>query len=183
MKIFHGGCLGCTNQEIYSIDYCKECMYYNFDVFSDRPNLHNSEQRKEYDPVSDRYYVLKSDEKIVHVQTRYEVDEQGQPFQPIITRIVRKDNVNDVRWESPDGVKDKTIKMSEEVEHVDVTYMGRKIRIPSQKAYIVHDNSGSVRDDIPTDTPTVGYTKKFELIDELQKETDEWLNELNLEAV
>lgn len=35
--IFHGGCLGCLSQRIYSIDRCRGCQY--FKVEWDKPNL------------------------------------------------------------------------------------------------------------------------------------------------
>ena len=149
MEIFHGGCLGCTNQDFYDLAECVGCQYYpeNGHCDWDKPNnFSDAEIRKEYDHVTDGYYALRYDEKIVHLHNGYELDEQGEPFQPLITRIVRKDNVNDVRWESPDGIKNKTIQEFSVSECVEPP-------------------------------------KEFGLMDELQKETNDWLNDLNLEAV
>lgn len=57
-----------------------------------------------YDPVSGKYYRLNEDEKIVHIQHRWELDENGNPSQPIITKIVKKNWIggSDVVWSSDD---------------------------------------------------------------------------------
>ena len=37
---FHGGCIGCTNQEIYGYEFCMDCRY--FDPDWDLPDLSNA---------------------------------------------------------------------------------------------------------------------------------------------
>lgn len=37
--IFHGGCHGCTQQLIHSIEFCRNCQYFNGDW--SLPNLNN----------------------------------------------------------------------------------------------------------------------------------------------
>jgi hypothetical protein len=162
-EIFHGGCLGCTNQEFYDLVECVDCMYYKFDAFSTKPNNYKSEKlTKEYDPVTDSYYALKPDEKIVHYQENYELDENGRAFQPMHTRIVKKNNALNTVWDS----RDEKLP-SYEVDHMDITHMGQKFRIAGHRTE-VPDYSGSVAE-------WVEPPKEFGLVDELQKETDEWL--------
>ena len=43
--IFHGGCHGCTQQAIHSVDFCYDCRY--FDAEWNKPDLNN----KPPDPV------------------------------------------------------------------------------------------------------------------------------------
>ncbi len=156
MKIFHGGCHGCTNQDFYDLAECLDCQYYDFNAFSNKPNnFSDAEIRKVYDPVSHKYYALKSDEKLVHVHRGYALDENGEPFQPLVTEIAKL-------------TEDNSLKMSEEIEYTDLHYRGEKIRLASHKSMVVHDNSGSVSE-------WVEPVKEFGLVDELQKETDEWL--------
>ena len=40
MILFHGGCHGCTQQEINGINFCYDCRY--FDGKWSKPNLDNS---------------------------------------------------------------------------------------------------------------------------------------------
>jgi hypothetical protein len=38
--VFHGGCHGCTQQQIHSISFCQNCCY--FDTDWELPNLNNA---------------------------------------------------------------------------------------------------------------------------------------------
>lgn len=158
MKIFHGGCHGCTNQGFFGFEKCRECQYYpeNDQCDWSKPNnFSDAEIRRVHDHVSDKYYALKSDEKLVHVHRGYELDENGEPFQPLVTEIAKL-------------TEDNSLKMSEEIEYTDLHYRGEKIRLASRKSMVVPDRSGSVSE-------WVEPVKEFGLVDELQKETDEWL--------
>ena len=152
-KIFHGGCHGCTNQDFRGISYCKKCMYFNFDAFSNKPNRNSKDQREEYDPVSGKTYHLSPDEKLVHVHRGYELDENGEVFQPLVTEIAKL-------------TEDNSLIMSDELASKEVHRQG---------GYINADGDPVFNEDKPTDAPIVGHFKKFGLIDELQKETNEWL--------
>ena len=37
--LFHGGCHGCTQQELHGTEFCYDCQY--FDAKWDKPNLNN----------------------------------------------------------------------------------------------------------------------------------------------
>ena len=37
--LFHGGCHGCTQQELHGVDFCFDCQF--FDADWDKPNLSN----------------------------------------------------------------------------------------------------------------------------------------------
>lgn len=112
-----------------------------------KPDLHEQETlRKEYDAVTDKYYALKEDEKLVHYQNTYELDENGKAFQPMHTKIVKKDNAHEEVWRS-----------DYEQEVNELEWQGQKVKVaswvkPVEKRVF---NSG--------------------LIDELQRETDMWL--------
>lgn len=41
MKIYHGGCLGCTRQDNFGKKFCKMCRYHDPDW--NKPNLHGKE--------------------------------------------------------------------------------------------------------------------------------------------
>ena len=143
MKIFHGGCHGCTNQDFFGLDECLGCQYYPVDgkCHWGRPNNFSAaEIRRVHDPDTGRYYALKSDEKLVHYKAGYERNINGEVFQPLHTRIVKNNDIYNVVWDSRDVVGNPVF-----------------------------------NEDVPTDKPIVGYIKKFGLVDELQKETDEWL--------
>ena len=39
MTLFHGGCHGCTQQQLHGINFCDRCQYRNADW--DKPDLNN----------------------------------------------------------------------------------------------------------------------------------------------
>lgn len=44
MIIFHGGCHGCTQQDLNGVEFCKGCQY--FDAEWEKPNLSNEPPRR-----------------------------------------------------------------------------------------------------------------------------------------
>lgn len=50
MILFHGGCHGCTQQEVNGLDFCVKCRY--FDADWSLPNLSNQIDESDYVKIS-----------------------------------------------------------------------------------------------------------------------------------
>ena len=64
MIIFHGGCHGCTQQELHGQDFCYDCQY--FDAKWDKPNLNNrppTDAEIEREKIKEKHKLKEEKEK------------------------------------------------------------------------------------------------------------------------
>ena len=110
-----------------------------------------------YDSVTDKYYALKPDEKLVHVNGMYAVDDiTGKPYQKVETRIVKIGDDNSIIWSS-------------EQEIIETQYRGHTVRTFGKRKDVL---------DTPINLnnyPNTGVARELSFIESLQKEVNEWL--------
>ena len=132
-------------------------------------NTYGGEVRDEFDAVTDSLLRLNHDEKIVHVYGRYELDENGKAFQPLITRIVKVSTV---------GLCGHTVWSSEAIIEEELKRNGYLVRnnyIPKDKINGFAPIGPSIQ---PPRVKADWIKPDRGFIDILQREIDGWIGNI-----
>lgn len=119
---------------------------------------YKTRKRKEYDSISDKYYMLEPDEKISHREEILKNDGYGNRYYEPIVRIINT-KTNRIIWSDE--------QQGYEQEMTEVNYHGHKIKVPSGDIIKTPINLNNY--------PNTGVAGELSFIESLQKEVNEWL--------